>query len=48
MVQIPWSERNGIMTQFDPASGKVYLAGSQFPPGTQQALANAYPIAFAK
>ncbi|HEY7212322.1 MAG TPA: carboxypeptidase-like regulatory domain-containing protein, partial [Bryobacteraceae bacterium] len=48
MVQIPWSERDGRMAQFDTASGKLYLAGSQFPPGTQQALVNAYPITFAQ
>ena len=48
MVQIPWSERDGRMAQFDGASGKLYLAGSQFPPGTQQALVNAYPVTFAK
>ena len=48
MVQIPWSERDGRVAQFDEASGKLYLVGSQFPPGTQQALVNAYPITFAK
>ena len=48
MVQIPWSERNGRMAQFDPASAKLYLAGSQYPPGTQQALVNAYPVTFAQ
>ncbi len=48
MVQIPWSERDGRMTQFDTTSGKLYLAGSQFPAATQQALVNAYPITFAK
>jgi hypothetical protein len=47
MVQIPWSERDGRMAQFDPASGQLYLAGNQFPPGTQQALVNAYPVTFA-
>jgi hypothetical protein len=47
MLQIPWTERSGILTQFDPASGKLYLAGNQLPPGTQQALVNAYPIVFA-
>lgn len=48
MLQIPWSERDGRMAQFDPASGKLYLAGNQYPSGTQQALVNAYPIAFAQ
>lgn len=48
MVQIPWSERDGRMAQFDPASGKLYLAGTQYPPGAQPALANAYPITFAQ
>lgn len=48
MVQIPWSERNGRMAQFDPASAKLYLAGNQYPPGTQQALVNAYPVTFAQ
>jgi hypothetical protein len=47
MVQIPWSERDGRMAQFDPSSGQLYLAGNQFPPGTQQALVNAYPVTFA-
>jgi Carboxypeptidase regulatory-like domain len=47
MVQIPWSERDGRMAQFDSASGKLYLAGSQLPPGAQPALVNAYPITFA-
>ena len=44
MLQIPWKERDGIMTQFDPASGRLYVPGNRFPPGTQQALVNAYPI----
>ncbi len=48
MVQIPWSERDGRMAQFDSASGKLYLAGSQYPVGTQQALVNAYPVTFAQ
>jgi hypothetical protein len=47
MVQIPWSERDGRMAQFDSASGQLYLSGNQFPPGTQQPLVNAYPITFA-
>ncbi len=44
MLQIPWSERSGIMSQFDNASGKLYVLGSQFPAFTQQALVNAYPV----
>jgi hypothetical protein len=36
------------MAQFDTKSGKLYLAGNQFPAGTQQALVNAYPITFAQ
>jgi hypothetical protein len=44
MLQIPWSERSGIMAQFDNASGKLYVLGDKLPPFAQQALANAYPI----
>ncbi|MBI4907077.1 MAG: TonB-dependent receptor [Acidobacteria bacterium] len=48
MLQIPWSERNGIMTQFDSGTGKLYIPGDKLPPFTQQALLNAYPIVLGK
>ncbi|MCZ2146617.1 MAG: carboxypeptidase-like regulatory domain-containing protein [Bryobacterales bacterium] len=48
MLQIPWSERSGIMSQFDNATSKLYIPGDKFPPFTQQALLNAYPIVLGK
>ena len=37
MLQIPWSERAGIMSQFDNATGKLYVLGDQFPSTAQAA-----------
>ncbi len=44
MVQKPWKERDGIMSQFDPTTGKLFIAGDKLPPGGQPALLSAYPI----
>ncbi len=44
MVQKPWKERDGIMSQFDPTTGKLFIAGDKLPPYGQAALASAYPV----
>ena len=44
MVQKPWRERDGIMSQFDPTTGKLFISSDKLPPGAQAALASAYPI----
>lgn len=48
MVQTVWKERNRTQAQFDPASGKLYVAGDQFPTAAQPALIAAYPVTTAK
>ena len=44
MVQKPWKERDGIMSQFDPTTGKLFIASDKLPPYGQAALASAYPV----
>ncbi|HWQ53414.1 MAG TPA: hypothetical protein VN442_07000, partial [Bryobacteraceae bacterium] len=48
MLQTAWKERDQTQAQFDFASGKLYVAGDQFPAAAQQKLINAYPVTTAK
>jgi hypothetical protein len=47
MVQTAWKERNNTQAQFDFASGKLIVPGSQYPTQAQQKLVAAYPITLA-
>jgi hypothetical protein len=47
MLQTSWKERNNTQSQFDFASGKLVVPGSQYPSQAQQRLIAAYPITLA-
>jgi hypothetical protein len=44
MIQTAWKERNNTQSQFDFATGKLVVAGSEYPSQAQQRLISAYPI----